>query len=46
LGTGKPEPAKNYPVHSNRFDIDETSLETGMGLMAFVVLSNLTDTGL
>ena len=45
LGTGRPEPAKNYPVHSNRFDIDEKALETGMGLMAFIVLSNLTDAG-
>jgi len=42
LGTGRPEPAKNYPVHSNRFDIDEAALETGMGLMAFIVLSNLS----
>jgi amidohydrolase len=42
LGTGKPKPEENYPVHSNRFDIDETALETGMGLMAFIVLSELS----
>jgi amidohydrolase len=42
LGTGHPEPVKNHPVHSNRFDIDEAALETGMGLMAFLVLSNLS----
>jgi amidohydrolase len=40
LGTGKPEPEINYPVHSSRFDIDETALETGMGLMAYIVMVN------
>lgn len=39
LGTGWPEPEKNYPVHSNRFDINEIALETGMGLMAYMAIS-------
>jgi len=39
LGTGRPAPVHNYPVHTNKFDIDETALETGMGLMAFIALS-------
>ena len=41
LGTGRNDGGENYPVHSNRFNIDETSLETGMGLMAFMALSQL-----
>lgn len=44
LGTGGPDPEKNFPVHSNQFDIDETSLETGIGLMAFITMSNLRET--
>ncbi len=39
LGTGGEDPAKNHPVHSSHFDIDETALETGMGLMAYIALS-------
>ncbi len=38
LGTGWPDRV-NPPVHSNKFDIQESALETGMGLMAFLVLS-------
>lgn len=41
LGTGWDDPERNYPVHSNRFDINEDALETGMGLMAFIALSDL-----
>lgn len=41
LGTGWEDPERNYPVHSNRFDINEDALETGMGLMAFIALSGL-----
>ena len=45
LGTGWPD-RENYPVHSNRFDINEVALETGMGLMAYIVLANpLTPSG-
>jgi amidohydrolase len=42
LGTGWPETEKNFPVHSNRFDINETALETGMGLMAYITLTALS----
>jgi len=39
LGTGFA--GKDNPsVHSTHFDIDESSLETGMGLMAYVALTN------
>ena len=38
LGTGWPEPEKNFPVHTSRFDINEVALETGMGLMAYLAL--------
>lgn len=41
LGTGWEDPERNFPVHSNRFDINEEALETGMGLMAFIALSEL-----
>ena len=40
LGTGWNDPLKDFPVHSNRFDIDEKALETGMGLMSYMALSN------
>ena len=42
LGTGWSEEERNYPVHSNRFDINEDALETGIGLMSYIVLSNLS----
>lgn len=36
LGTGWEDVKKNFPVHSNRFDINEEALATGMGFMAFL----------
>lgn len=39
LGTGWDEPEKNHPVHSNKFEVNEAALETGMGLMAYIVMS-------
>lgn len=42
LGTGWPDTSKNFPVHSNRFNANEDSLETGMGLMAYITFSSLT----
>lgn len=42
LGTGWTDSEKNYPVHSNRFDINEDALETGIGLMAYIALSGLS----
>ena len=44
LGTGWPEAGRNFPVHSNQFDINEDALETGIGLMTYIVLSNLSGT--
>jgi amidohydrolase len=41
LGTGWAESDRNYPVHSSRFDVNEEALETGMGLMSFITLTNL-----
>ena len=46
LGTGWQDENKNFPVHSNRFDINEEALATGMGLMAFMAFvdnSNLPE---
>ena len=39
LGTGFAG-KENPSVHSSNFDIDESALETGMGLMAYVALTN------
>jgi len=39
LGTGFPG-KENPGVHSSHFDIDESALEIGMGLMAYVALTN------
>jgi amidohydrolase len=41
LGTTTPEGTLNSPVHTSTFDIDEEALKTGMGLMAFLALSEL-----
>lgn len=39
LGTGWGDAQTNHSVHSNQFDIDESALETGMGLMSYLALS-------
>jgi len=39
LGTGFTDGRPNAPVHTSRFDIDERALETGMGLLAGMVLN-------
>ena len=41
LGTGNPERGITSPIHTDTFDIDETALETGMGLMAWLALKEL-----
>jgi amidohydrolase len=41
LGTGNPAKGIRYPVHSNRFDIDESALETATGLMAWLAYCSL-----
>jgi len=40
LGTATPDGKKTAPVHNSRFDIDEDSLLTGMGLMAWLALNS------
>lgn len=39
LGTGHTN-RENLPVHHPRFDIDEDALRTGMGLMAYIAMTN------
>ena len=41
LGTGNQERGINAPVHTDTFDVDETALETGMGLMAWLAVQEL-----
>lgn len=41
LGTGNPGRGITSPVHTDTFDIDETALETGAGLMAWLALKEL-----
>lgn len=41
LGTGNPQRGIVSPVHTDTFDIDESALETGMGLMAWLALKEL-----
>jgi amidohydrolase len=38
LGTGNPERGITSALHTDTFDIDETALETGMGLMAWLAM--------
>jgi amidohydrolase len=42
LGTGWDDPARDFPVHSSRFTVNEDALLTGMGLMAYITLSRLS----
>jgi amidohydrolase len=41
LGTSSPEGEHTSGVHTSSFDIDEKALETGVGLMAWLVLKEL-----
>lgn len=41
LGTGNPEKGITSPIHTDTFDIDESALETGMGLMAWLAVREL-----
>lgn len=41
LGTGNPSRGITSPIHTDTFDIDETALETGMGLMAWLAVKEL-----
>lgn len=40
LGTASEDGRNSHSVHTSRFDIDESALETGMGLMAYITLRN------
>jgi amidohydrolase len=42
LGTGNRSKGITAPVHSPYFDIDENALVTGMGLMAYLAMNELT----
>jgi amidohydrolase len=42
LGTGNPEAGINSGVHTSTFDIDETALLTGAGLMARLAIAELS----
>ncbi len=42
LGTGNIAKGITSPIHTNTFDIDETALETGMGLMAWIAVQELS----
>lgn len=41
LGTGNKAKGIIHPVHSSRFDIDETALETSVGLMTWLAVCEL-----
>lgn len=41
LGTGNATKGIQSPVHTSTFDIDENALKTGMGLMAYLAISQL-----
>lgn len=41
LGTGNPERGIQSPLHTSTFDIDETALETGIGLMTWLAVREL-----
>lgn len=41
LGTGNPDKGITSPIHTSTFDVDEACLETGMGIMAWVAISEL-----
>lgn len=41
LGTGNPGRGIISPVHTNTFDVDESALETGTGLMAWLAVKEL-----
>ena len=42
LGTGNTARGITSPVHTNTFDIEEAALETGMGLMAWLALEEIS----
>jgi metal-dependent amidase/aminoacylase/carboxypeptidase family protein len=43
LGTGNPSKGITSPVHTPTFDVDEASIKTGMGLMAYLAYQTLLE---
>ncbi|MCB0521614.1 MAG: amidohydrolase, partial [Saprospiraceae bacterium] len=41
LGTGNVSKGIVSPIHTDTFDVDEDSLKTGMGLMAWLAVKEL-----
>ncbi len=41
LGTGNPARGITSPIHTDTFDIDESALETGVGLMSWLAIREL-----
>lgn len=41
LGTGNPERGITSPIHTDTFDIDESALETGVGLLSWLAIQEL-----
>ncbi len=41
LGTGNPERGIQSPLHTSTFDVDESALETGIGLMTWLAIKEL-----
>jgi amidohydrolase len=41
LGTGNPERGITSPLHTDTFDLDESALETGVGLMSWLAMKEL-----
>ena len=41
LGTRNETEKKRHKLHSNNFDIDESALETGVGLLSWIVMNEL-----
>ena len=41
LGTSNNKKETNYGLHNSRFNIDEKSIQVGMGLMAYIAINEL-----
>jgi amidohydrolase len=41
LGTGNPERGITSPIHTDTFDVDESALQTAIGLMAWLAVNEL-----
>lgn len=41
LGTGNADPSTQYNLHTSRFNVDESSIKTGIGLMSWLTIKRL-----